>query len=73
MIGHTAAVYRGFLERFANIRREAFHRVIHLPLKTVLKTGPSDLISRVVYDTTTTLVASVVILASKATSLFGNE
>ena len=22
MIGHTAAVYRGFLERFANIRRE---------------------------------------------------
>lgn len=35
----------------ANIRREAFHRVIHLPLKTVLQSGPSDLVSRIVYDT----------------------
>jgi subfamily B ATP-binding cassette protein MsbA len=35
----------------ANVRREAFHRVVHLPLKTVLKAGPSDLISRIVYDT----------------------
>ena len=35
----------------ANIRREAFHRVVHLPLKTVLSTGPSDLVSRIVYDT----------------------
>ncbi len=35
----------------ANIRRETFHRVIHLPLKTVLKSGPSDLVSRIVYDT----------------------
>lgn len=35
----------------ANLRREAFSRVVHLPLKTVLKAGPSDLISRIVYDT----------------------
>lgn len=35
----------------ANLRREAFSRVVHLPLKTVLRTGPSDLISRIVYDT----------------------
>ncbi len=37
----------------ANIRREAFHGVVHLPLKTVLKAGPSDLVSRIVYDTAT--------------------
>lgn len=37
----------------ANVRREAFHRVIHLPLKTVLGRGPSDLVSRIVYDTAT--------------------
>ena len=35
----------------ANIRREAFHRVVHLPLKTVLRKGSSDLVSRIVYDT----------------------
>jgi ABC-type multidrug transport system fused ATPase/permease subunit len=35
----------------ANIRREAFHGVVHLPLKTVLRAGPSDLVSRIVYDT----------------------
>ncbi len=37
----------------ANIRREAFHSVVHLPLKAVLKAGPSDLVSRIVYDTAT--------------------
>ena len=37
----------------ANIRREAFRRVVHLPLKTVLGRGPSDLVSRIVYDTAT--------------------
>ena len=35
----------------ANIRREAFHRVVHLPLKSVLGSGSSDLVSRIVYDT----------------------
>lgn len=34
----------------ASIRRETFRRVIHLPLKTVLSEGPSDLVSRIVYD-----------------------
>lgn len=37
----------------AAIRREAFHRVVHLPLKTVVTGGPSDLISRIVWDTST--------------------
>ena len=37
----------------ANIRREAFHQVVHLPLKSVLRTGSSDLVSRIVYDTAT--------------------
>jgi len=35
----------------ASLRREAFHRVVHLPLKTVVSAGPSDLVSRIVYDT----------------------
>ena len=37
----------------ANLRRECFHQVVHLPLKTVLRSGPSDLVSRIVYDTST--------------------
>jgi len=35
----------------AMIRREAYDRVLHLPLKTVVEEGPSDAISRVVNDT----------------------
>ncbi len=35
----------------ANIRRDAFRRAIHLPLRTVLRTGTTDAISRIVYDT----------------------
>lgn len=34
----------------ANIRRQAFHHVLHLPLRTVVTAGPSDMISRIVYD-----------------------
>jgi ABC-type multidrug transport system fused ATPase/permease subunit len=34
-----------------NIRREAFHRVVRLPLKTVVAGGASDLTSRIVNDT----------------------
>lgn len=37
----------------ADIRREVFRKVIHLPLKTVLGTGTTDLVSRIVYDTAT--------------------
>jgi ABC-type multidrug transport system fused ATPase/permease subunit len=33
-----------------NIRREAFHRVVRLPLKTVVTGGASDLVSRIVND-----------------------
>lgn len=35
-----------------NLRREAFHRVIRLPLKDVVTDGPSNAIARVVMDTT---------------------
>jgi subfamily B ATP-binding cassette protein MsbA len=33
-----------------NIRREAFHRAVRLPLKTVVTGGTSDLVSRIVND-----------------------
>lgn len=35
----------------AAIRRDAFHRAVHLPLRSVLSQGPSDIVSRIVYDT----------------------
>jgi ABC-type multidrug transport system fused ATPase/permease subunit len=35
----------------AAIRRDAFHRAVHLPLRSVLTQGPSDIVSRIVYDT----------------------
>ncbi|HZW11023.1 MAG TPA: ABC transporter ATP-binding protein [Phycisphaerales bacterium] len=34
-----------------NIRREAFHRVVRLPLKRVVTGGATDLVSRIVNDT----------------------
>jgi len=37
----------------AGIRRDAFHHAVHLPLRSVLAMGPSDAISRIVYDTAT--------------------
>lgn len=37
----------------ANIRRDAFRRAVHLPLRSLLATGPTDAVSRIVYDTTT--------------------
>lgn len=49
----------------ANLRRECFHQVVHLPLKTVLKSGPSDFVSRIVYDTSS-LAAGFNALLSKA-------
>lgn len=35
----------------AGVRRDAFHRAVHLPLRSVVLQGPSDLVSRIVYDT----------------------
>lgn len=49
----------------ANIRRECFHQVVHLPLRSVLTAGPSDLVSRIVYDTAT-LAGGLNALLSKA-------
>ena len=34
-----------------NIRREAFHRVLRMPLKDIVVGGPSDIISRIMQDT----------------------
>lgn len=55
IVNHTIAL----------IRREAYQRVIHLPLKTIVSEGPSDAISRVVNDTEA-LSAGFVALLSKA-------
>lgn len=49
----------------ADIRRRAFRRVIHLPLKTVVSRGPTDLMSRIVNDTNQ-LSAGLNALLSKA-------
>ncbi|MBX3358346.1 MAG: ABC transporter ATP-binding protein [Phycisphaeraceae bacterium] len=37
----------------ATIRRDAFRKAVHLPLKTVVGTGTADVVSRIVYDTAT--------------------
>src|SRR5207249_2805226 len=37
----------------ANIRREAFHRVLRLPLKDIVVGGSSDKVSRIIGDTAT--------------------
>lgn len=47
------------------IRREAFHRVVRLPLKVVVRDGTSDAISRIVNDTTA-LAGGLNALLSKA-------
>ena len=49
----------------ALIRRQAYGRVLHLPLKTVVSEGPTDAISRVVNDTEA-LSQGFVALLSKA-------
>jgi ATP-binding cassette, subfamily B, bacterial MsbA len=49
----------------ANIRRDAFRRAVHLPLRSVLAAGPTDTVSRIVYDTST-LAAGFAALLSKA-------
>lgn len=52
-----------------NLRREAFHRVLRLPLKQVVASGPTDVISRIVNDTTT-LGGGLTALISKALAQF---
>jgi ABC-type multidrug transport system fused ATPase/permease subunit len=49
----------------ALVRREAYQRVTHLPLKTIVSHGPSDAISRVINDTDA-LAAGYVAMLSKA-------
>jgi ABC-type multidrug transport system fused ATPase/permease subunit len=49
----------------ANIRREAFHRVLRLPLKDVVAGGTADRVSRIVGDTAT-LEGGFTALLSKA-------
>lgn len=48
-----------------NLRREAFHKVLRLPLKQVVASGPMDVISRIVNDTTT-LAGGFTAMLSKA-------
>lgn len=49
----------------AMIRRRAYSRVIHLPLKTIVAEGPTDAISRIVNDTES-LSSGFVALLSKS-------
>jgi ABC-type multidrug transport system fused ATPase/permease subunit len=51
----------------ANIRRDAFRRAVHLPLRTVIGAGSSDTVSRIVYDSAT-LASGLNALLSRATA-----
>lgn len=57
LIGATANFLHSYLsltiatETVADIRRSAFHRLLHMPLKTVTGGYGSDMISRVINDT----------------------
>ena len=58
LIGGTGQFLHAFLSltvvhrTVTGIRREAFHKVLRLPLATVVSGGSSDIISRIVNDTT---------------------
>lgn len=71
VVGATANFLHAYLSltvvarTIANIRRDAFRRAVKLPMRTILERGPSDTISRIVYDTTT-LASGFTALISKA-------
>jgi ABC-type multidrug transport system fused ATPase/permease subunit len=71
VLGATANFLHAYLSltvvarTIANIRLEAFRRAVHLPLGRVVANGPTDLVSRIVYDTST-LAAGFTALLSKA-------
>ncbi len=71
VIGGTANFLHQYLSltvvqrTVANIRREAFHRVLRLPLRRVVSEGASDTVSRIVNDTNQ-LDAGLTALLSKA-------
>jgi subfamily B ATP-binding cassette protein MsbA len=71
VLGATANFLHAYLSltvvarTIANIRREAFRRAVNLPLVRVVAGGPTDLVSRIVYDTST-LAAGFSALLSKA-------
>lgn len=56
IIGATANFVHSFLAQtlaervVAGVRRDAFRRVVHMPLRTVLEGGPADLVARIVND-----------------------
>lgn len=55
------------MRAIANIRKAAFYRIVHLPLKTVVSTGTMDQISRIIRDANQ-LRNGFVALTSKAIS-----
>lgn len=71
VLGATANFLHAYLSltvvarTIANIRRDAFRRAVNLPLVRVVAGGPTDLVSRIVYDTST-LAAGFSALLSKA-------
>jgi len=71
VLGATANFLHAYLSltvvarTIADIRRRAFRKAVHLPLRTVFAQGPADTISRIVYDSTT-LAGGFSALVSKA-------
>lgn len=53
----------------AIIRRKAYGRVLHLPLKTVVATGPTDSIARVVNDTEALSMGFIALLSKAVTQV----
>lgn len=59
LIGATANFLHAYFsltmvsQTIGRIRRDCFDRVVHWPLSTVQSHGPSDIVSRIVYDTGT--------------------
>ncbi|MFO0859470.1 MAG: ABC transporter ATP-binding protein [Phycisphaerales bacterium] len=59
VLGATSTFLHSYLTQtlvnrvLTNVRRDTFRQVLKRPLKDVITAGPSDMISRVVYDTST--------------------
>ncbi len=73
---HQYAAQTVVYRTVTNLRREAFHRVLRLPLKDVVVGGPSDSISRIVMDTAaigagfTSLLSKAVAQVTKGVAAF---
>lgn len=67
---HASISLQVVFDTITDVRRQAFHRVIRLPLKTVIARGTADTISRLVNDTSV-LASGFTALLSKAVGQIG--